>query len=72
MIVGDFNVIMHPMKSSSYNGSQVLIPDAKEFCECIQKLAVFDHVYNGPLHTWSNRQRDGYVAKKLDRALINA
>ena len=72
LIVGDFNVIMNLMESSSYNGNQVLNFDAREFNECIQQLAVFDHTYNGPLFTWSNRQGDGFVAKKLDRALINA
>ena len=63
---------MHPMESLSYNGTQVLTSDAREFSDCIQKLVVLDHAYNGPLFTWSNRQGDGYIAKKLDRALINA
>ena len=63
---------MNPIESSSYNGNQVLNSDVREFNECIQQLAVFDHAYNGPLFTWSNRQGDGFVTKKLDRALINA
>ena len=72
LIVGDFNIIVHPSETSSYNGVQGLTSKAKEFSECIQQNAIFDHAYTGPLFTWSNRQEEGFVAKKLDRALINA
>ena len=68
----DFNIIVHPSKSSSYNGFQGLTSEVKEFFECIHQIAIFDHAYIGLLFTWSNRQWEGFVAKKLDRALINA
>ena len=71
MIAGDFNSIVNPSESSSVNSNQVMTTDTKEFKECLQKLEVFDHVYSGPLFTWTNRQREGFVAKKLDRVLIN-
>ena len=71
MLAGDFNIIMKPSESSSYNGNQVMTMDTKEFKECLQKLEVFDHVYSGPLFTWTNRQGEGFVAKKLDQVLIN-
>ena len=46
--------------------------NVKEFTECIQELEVFDHFYTGPLFTWSNHQGETFLAKKLDRVLINA
>ena len=45
--------------------------DTNEFNECLQQLVVFDHVYNCPLFTWTNRQGKGFIAKKLDMELIN-
>ena len=30
-----------------------------------------DHVFIGPLLTWSNRQGEGFLARKLDKVLIN-
>ena len=46
--------------------------NVKEFTECIQELEVFYHSYTWPLFTWSNHQGDTFLAKKLDRVLINA
>ena len=51
----DFNIIVHPSKSSSYNGFQGLTSEVKEFFECIHQIAIFDHAYIGLLFTWSNR-----------------
>ena len=39
--------------------------------DCVQELTVFDHDYNGPFLTWSNRQGNSFLAKKLDRVIIN-
>ncbi|XVF83646.1 hypothetical protein PTKIN_Ptkin16aG0506600 [Pterospermum kingtungense] len=69
LIIGDFNVIARSEESSNLN--QVVIADMLEFNDCLNSLSVFDHAYTGPLFTWSNHQDDGYLARKLDRALIN-
>ena len=37
----------------------------------MHNLAVFDHVYTGPLYTWTNKQDEGFMARKLDQALVN-
>ena len=34
-------------------------------------MVVFDHSFSSPLFTWSNKQGDGFLAKKLDRVFIN-
>ena len=43
----------------------------RDFQESMKRVAVFDHTFNGPTFTWSNHQGEGFVAKKLDRVLIN-
>ncbi|XVE78458.1 hypothetical protein DITRI_Ditri13aG0147000 [Diplodiscus trichospermus] len=52
-------------ESSHYNGSQVPNADSKEFIECIQKIAVLDHVSSGPFFTWTNKQDQNFLAKNL-------
>ena len=71
VIAGDFNVIAHPNESSSYDGSQGVNMDMRDFQDSLKKVAVFDHSFNGPNFTWSNHQGEGFVVKKLDRVLIN-
>ena len=71
MLAGDFNIIMHPSESSNFNGSQGANVNMKEFMDTVNDLAVFDHAFIGPLFTWSNHQDDTFLARKLDRVLIN-
>ena len=71
MLAGDFNITADLSESSNFNGSQGLSNDMKEFKDVVQKVAVFDHPFTGPLFTWSNHQGEGFLARKLDRVLIN-
>ncbi|XVE49746.1 hypothetical protein DITRI_Ditri01bG0106000 [Diplodiscus trichospermus] len=43
----------------------------QEFVDCRNEIAVFDHIVAGPLFTWSNKHQEGFLARKLDQALIN-
>lgn len=49
LLTGDFNVIAHPSECSRFDGNQGLSSNIREFTACMQNLAVFDHVYSGPL-----------------------
>ena len=69
IIAGDFNMISHPLKSS--NTHQEFTADIREFISCLTQIAVFDHSYAETLLTWSNRQTEGFLGRKLDRVLIN-
>ena len=55
VLAGDFNIIADLSESTSYNGTQRMTMETKEFNECLQQLEVLDHAYNGPIYTWSNR-----------------
>lgn len=37
----------------------------------MNNIEVEDCTFSGPLFTWSNKQLDGYIAKKLDRTMVN-
>ena len=64
-------MLAYPYESSKYDGTQGPNADTKDFTECMQNITMFNHAYISPLYTWSNRQGEGYMAKKLDRVLIN-
>ncbi|KAE8661204.1 hypothetical protein F3Y22_tig00116937pilonHSYRG00119 [Hibiscus syriacus] len=69
---GDFNVILQSKESSNYDlMGPTLTPDMKYFQEVTQDLHFQDHPFFGPSFTWSNKQQNSFLAKKLDRVLIN-
>ena len=71
LLVGDFNITVHPLESFNSSGPHVISADMREFIEVREQLAIFDHAYSGPLFTWFNKQQKGFLARKLDRALVN-
>ena len=44
----------------------------RDFVDCRLQLSVFDHAYSDTFLTWSNHQDEEFLARKLDRVLINA
>ena len=34
--------------------------------DAMLKISVFDHVFTRPILTWTNRQQNGFIARKLD------
>ena len=71
MLAGDFNVTVHPSESSNYSDSLLMTMDMKEFIEVRNKLEVFDHGSSGPFFTWTNKHQEGFLARKLDRVIVN-
>ncbi|XVF73951.1 hypothetical protein PTKIN_Ptkin13bG0022100 [Pterospermum kingtungense] len=68
-LAGDYNVVASVEESS--NPRQEFTRDMADFIRCIEDLGLHDHAYTGPQLTWTNRQDEGFVAKKLDRVLVN-
>ncbi|XP_039016472.1 uncharacterized protein LOC120147085 [Hibiscus syriacus] len=44
----------------------------KDFQDTIHDLLLQDHPFFGPTFTWSNKQKDDFLARKLDRVLVNS
>ncbi|XP_038992139.1 uncharacterized protein LOC120115513 [Hibiscus syriacus] len=49
----------------------VTSPDMIEFQEVTHDLQLQDHPFFGPTYSWSNKQNDNFLARKLVRVLIN-
>lgn len=43
----------------------------RNFKACLDYLEIKDLRYHGPLFTWTNKQPDDPISRKLDSALIN-
>ncbi|XP_038999841.1 uncharacterized protein LOC120125471 [Hibiscus syriacus] len=71
LIEGDFNVILN-LEESSAPVSATLMSDISEFQNCVEGLGLSDHSYIDPLFTWSNKQHDSFLARKLDRVLTTS
>ncbi|KAE8707928.1 hypothetical protein F3Y22_tig00110369pilonHSYRG00036 [Hibiscus syriacus] len=48
------------------------ITDMSDFQRCLEELGIWIIGFTGPLFTWSNKQHGTYLARKLDRVLINS
>ncbi|XP_039038759.1 uncharacterized protein LOC120176401 [Hibiscus syriacus] len=69
---GDFNIFLHFQESSDHELlGPYTSPDMSDFQEFTHELNLLDHLYFGPKFSWRNKQHDLFLAKKLDRILIN-
>ncbi|XP_039010133.1 uncharacterized protein LOC120138792 [Hibiscus syriacus] len=73
LIGGDFNVVSNAQESSDFDilGLHSSF-DMEDFKGCLVDLELQNHPYSGPLFTLSNKQENSYLARKLDRILINS
>lgn len=70
LIGGDFNEIFHPSEHSPL-GMQMFTTPMIDFKTCIDQLEIRDLRYHGTKYSWTNKQPDDPIARKLDRTLIN-
>ncbi|CAL1372090.1 unnamed protein product [Linum trigynum] len=68
LAVGDFNAILNSSESST---SGTLGETASQFSTWITDMKLIDHRVLGPWYTWSNKQEENPIARRLDRALVS-
>ncbi|XP_039009388.1 uncharacterized protein LOC120137798 [Hibiscus syriacus] len=69
---GDFNIILNANETSDCELlGPISSPKMKDFLDITQELSLHDHPYFGLLFTWSNKQQESFLARKLNRVLIN-
>lgn len=67
LLVEDFNIILTSEEHS--NEGYTLSTAEKDFSNCLRSIKVEDCTFSGSFFTWSNRQLEGYIAKKLDMTI---
>lgn len=72
MLAGDFNIVADVFEGSPPCFSSSHEADIADFNEVCQSLSVFDHQYTGSQFTWLNNHQVDFIARKLDRVLINS
>lgn len=71
LVVGDFNQPLATSEVYSYHPYDISHHGMLEFQECLTDCGLFDLAFSGCLLTWSNRQPENPICRKLDRALCN-
>lgn len=71
LLMRDLNVILRVEERSDFQDGDVLSSDENSFVSGIQELEVMNCASFGPTFTWSNKQVENFLAKKLDRVLVN-
>lgn len=71
LLTGDFNVILNMSENSDYYLGMTIPMNMQDFRNCVEEVGITDLYSEGPSFTWNNNRRTGFVAKKLDRFLMN-
>ncbi|XP_019093270.1 PREDICTED: uncharacterized protein LOC109129468 [Camelina sativa] len=69
-VLGDFKQILYPHEHSNMD-QHAQPPGMLDISRCFSLSALSDLQYCGNTFTWSNKQDAGFVAKKLDRIMVN-
>ena len=71
VIMGDLNEILDGEENSRFSSLGRVPGGMRDFQRVILHCRLSDLGYQGPLFTWSNKQEEGIICKKLDRVLMN-
>ncbi|KAE8660212.1 Bidirectional sugar transporter SWEET16 [Hibiscus syriacus] len=70
LVARDSNIVVSREESSG-SVDRALAHDIDVFTLCTSSIGLIDHVYSGPVFTWSNKQDDSFLDHKLDRVMVN-
>lgn len=68
---GDFNLIRSREESFDYFLGMPCSGPSQKFSQCSQDLELLDLNSAGPVFTWTNKRTFGFIARMLDRILVN-
>lgn len=71
MIMGDFNEILDGEENSRFECLERVYGGMRDFQRVMLHCHLSDLGYQGPKFTWTNKQEEGIICKKLDRVLMN-
>ena len=71
VIMRDFNKILDGEKNSRFERLRTLPRGMRDFQRTMLHCHLSDLAYQGLLFTWSNKQEEDIICKKLDRVIMN-
>lgn len=71
LVLGDFNETLDVEEHSDHETTPFIMQGMRDFQSVTQHCSLLDLPSHGPLYTWSNKQSEGIISKKLDRVLFN-
>lgn len=71
LVFRDFNFELHMDEISDYTKGMHISTKSLEFRSCIEDIGLVVMKSFGTLYTWSNTRSTGFLAKKLDKFLVN-
>ncbi|PKI40248.1 hypothetical protein CRG98_039366 [Punica granatum] len=66
---GDFDVVKEEAEASNAEDSNLI--GVSDFRRMLEEVELQDHPWVGNFFTWSNKRTEGFIARKLDRGLVN-
>lgn len=71
LALGDFNVVFQMSECSEFSVGMIVPSKVQEFQDYIRDVGLVDISSKGPSFTWTNKRTEGFLARKLDRAMAN-
>ena len=71
IVMGDFNETLASLEHSTGTISNANLRGMEAFQSAVATCNLTDLVSLGPTFTWTNKQRENPIGKKLDRVLVN-
>ena len=71
LVLGDFNETLDVEEHSDHETNPFITQGMRSFQSVTQHCSLLDLPSHGPLYTWSNKQGERIISKKLDRILFN-